>query len=960
MEERKRSNRNLAKALDRHTEQLVTNYTEDIRTINEEKSVIENTNIIYPHDRYRGNPSFWRVPQTLRKQPCQPDYFSVMTSAQKCEIPTMEYVKVPNAIRHEKNAITAGYRNSKMVWDKSNYRKKRIKELKEQIEIVEPFKPDLDNLFIKGISITSTNKEYFERVPSDLGNISDVSTSGHVILPTDIHSDEDYLMVDNVRLCNHLDSDVNVYLNFEYNTSSKQVLIKAVKLMNGTSYALRYSFIRKKKFNLFRDIVQDKEEEVFFYNKRESVLLPNQCSKFPITIKTDFPCTYKLQLILQTRPNLWKYSLIINLMAIATDHDLSDKCASIKQHMESEANKLIARDLVQDMLTDIHLKEDKDKPATFYIYDKPTLFQVMNQKFTPVTKRPKYIYKKDIVEELENFYLKVRLPDAPASWDLNIENLREMTKKRQDINYRKTFIEELINIKKPPDEKKNANLKSTSALKQRSFLASKSTLTKSKSVISRQEEHKTFAENLTEELEAILLKLQQFTMWFNENRTLYESCYTVICTAFDTILEEIQRIETDLNIRKVDKYPEHFDYNSHVFEGRVEEIHHDLPGQAPRIKEDFIADAKPVAECLKDIPLDNSKARYNVYYGIEENTTESKEKGKTKKGNKEKPNKKDTKEKKGKDKDTGRKTKSQEKLVTKAEVPDVNLKENPEFNIDAKPPVPEVPSKISLKQSQSSEDDSSDVTSGLLLKEYKRSLYDVFYHHILEAAVKLADIIELHKHEEIRMENIKRMIEQASVKQPPVQMRVVDLKEAIRVAMELPKKYRSLYSDVPEKPEPIETKFDESVQKKEEGSEWSILKPLKAAEPTVKPISYPDTSVYLKKKIRSFLFKDVGTIMSNAGIDPNWQDFKDVGVQIVSKRESRPEKEEFVATIIGDVVDEICREGAAAETENESIEKESGSKPNDVLFCCDEIPVIPSKPTQNINDNKEILDVNIR
>ncbi|KAK9687080.1 MYCBP-associated protein family [Popillia japonica] len=154
MKKRKESTLKIAKALDRHTEQLLCNYSEDLRTIKEEKEVLENTKIIYPHDRYRGNPSFWSLPLALHSKPCQPDYFSVMTSAQKCEIPTMEYVFVPTEIRNEKSVQNFGYRNEKKVWDASQYRQERTSKLEEKIKIVEPFKPDLD-IMVKGISIIS-------------------------------------------------------------------------------------------------------------------------------------------------------------------------------------------------------------------------------------------------------------------------------------------------------------------------------------------------------------------------------------------------------------------------------------------------------------------------------------------------------------------------------------------------------------------------------------------------------------------------------------------------------------------------------------------------------------------------------------------------------------------------------------------------------------------------------------
>lgn len=761
-------------------------------------------------------------------------------------------------------------------------------------------------------------------------------------------------MLDNYKLSKNTNTDVNIHLTFEYDMSADNLLSKNIPMTNASSCALRYSLTPRKRFCLFRDIVQESDEQVFFYDKRERFITPNEKIDLKISFKTDFPSTYHLELVMNLRPKLWKHTCVLHLVAVATYQDLSVKCAEMREYIDSNARNDIVRHIIHEILEDIPSGGETNQLPTFYIYDKATIFDAVNQNFTPIVRHPKYVYNKEIIEELEEFYSKVRLPDSPTTWNLNIEVLREMTKKKQELNYRKKCIDEIITIKSTEEERKNITASSV-AMKPRPSMLSKTPSTRSgklsKSQMQLEEDSKS-GEKLMADLENILLKLQQFTMWINENKSLYESCYSVICTAFDIILQEIYQVEIDLNIPKNVKYPIGCTYNQHAFGDRIEEVHADLHGQPPRIKEDFVKEAKPIAECLKDIPLEETEARYKSYYGIADVVVNKKAKGKDK-GKKQKP---DKKTKKGKSKDTLKQVKSKEKSVDKLEAMDIDFKENSKFNIDELPSTETLHPISSLKLSLSSEDDSfSETTSGLLLKEYKRTLYHIFYRNLLEATTKLVDVIELHKHDKLRSANIKRMLKETSFNQPPVQIRVVDLKDAIRLAMDLPTKYQSTYADIYRTPQQASAKFDDSVQIKELGSEWSILRPLKTPEPLTKPISHPEANIYLKKKISKRMLKDVGTIMSNAGIDPNWMDFKDVGVQMTSKWENRPEKEEFFSSMLINVVDEICLEEAAAlitDEDGETSELEGDgrtSKSSEDIFYDDEIPDVPEKPTEKEN-----------
>lgn len=108
LNDRKKIHKLLEKNVHRKPEELLMNAFEDYKTVKEEQMVLEYTKLPEA-DPLRGCPDFWKLPPAL-KEPCySPRYFSVMPKSEGCKIPEIEYVKVPNYIKYEKEADTVRY-----------------------------------------------------------------------------------------------------------------------------------------------------------------------------------------------------------------------------------------------------------------------------------------------------------------------------------------------------------------------------------------------------------------------------------------------------------------------------------------------------------------------------------------------------------------------------------------------------------------------------------------------------------------------------------------------------------------------------------------------------------------------------------------------------------------------------------------------------------------------------------
>lgn len=105
---RKEVHKLLEQTVNRKPEELLMNTFEDVKTIEEEKLVLQYANIPEA-DAQRGCPGFWKLPMSLNEPCALPKYFSVQSKLHGCDVPDIEYVKVPNAIKEEKDASTIRY-----------------------------------------------------------------------------------------------------------------------------------------------------------------------------------------------------------------------------------------------------------------------------------------------------------------------------------------------------------------------------------------------------------------------------------------------------------------------------------------------------------------------------------------------------------------------------------------------------------------------------------------------------------------------------------------------------------------------------------------------------------------------------------------------------------------------------------------------------------------------------------
>lgn len=716
MEERKRIHKTLGDVLNRKAGDLIMNAYEDYRCTNEEKDVLDYTKILTPPDKERGSPSFWSLPISLPDE-CDrtlpTEYTAQMTPFEKCEIPELTYIKVPDYIKDKEKCILPKSREGYESWKNLKYRKKRYEELSNKIKLIQPHKPDLTDFIVVGIPIEKPKRIRRKYEEECLAEEEEESFKTEDEPPP-------IFILNKMPLYDFSAGTQKTIVNFDYDLNTKRILTKEITLENFSNFVVRFKFTQLTKSKLFKDIIPEQkiEDQVFHFNKNEELVLPHNNTKFQFHFKTDQPGCYTLNLEFSMLPDLCPNAhVVVNLVSFSDDWKKWDKLLEIHQDLKAKVRDAQIKDSLSEVLRRIPYQ--KYKPKT-YTYNKKRIFEAVNTYFDPYHKLPKYKYNKEIVDKLEEIYNHVKTNSDSPVWNLNIDSLKIMVMnydivqlleeddvaireyhldKREEMEM-KTVREKLAKlttcelppkkevIDSPKKEKGKKGKKSKSPEKESKksstdkkkggkksdkkdpsvivedlnpnkrnpveVLADKEQKIKEceeklKEMVKRQKKLGDRKPMLLEKFEELVKQLEVQPAGTNRDQEKYDNVYMILCAHFDYLTEQIDDLKERTGITNLStNYPEAF---ASIDSPRVK------IEEKPNIYKEKISSGgiyppktdKPFPEFLKDIPLEETKLRYKLYYNIPDQVEdkEGKNKKKGKKGKKDKKGKKEGSKKGG-------------------------------------------------------------------------------------------------------------------------------------------------------------------------------------------------------------------------------------------------------------------------------------------------------------------------
>ena len=662
---------------------------------------------------------------------------------------------------------------------------------------------------------------------------------------------------------------MKIRLVFEYDASDSKPMTKFVRFKNNTESVLRYTLSKCAKPSVFRDIVPETDPElVFFYTKRQRVVVPGEDAPVAFSFQTNRRGRYAERVRIVLKPNAFEAAMTVEFDATATFVGAEARCDEIGTELTRRCATAAARDALDAALGTVPPPTAAHPEA--YGYDKAATFEAVNREFDPVAGSPKYLYDKDVVRELEDFYGRVRGRNRPRNWDCNLRRLRLIVcsrwrRRAGDANTCGCGRENDGGKRKEDRNGEIADWVRKCGCAGR--LADD--IARRKEGVTENDDDENVdergLEDELEELEELTYRLERPCVRTNRDRTKYVKTYATLCAQFDKICEEIEGMDERWGITRACTYPRLTEPDG-ADRRRVEVFEDVVLRRSVKVSEAFGEDDKPASYILKNVPMDDCAARYNAYYGIDKLT--SKEKAEKTKGGKGKTGKEESKT--GKSKDGAKKPKRNKQLEIKRndagdKIDDVGIALKTRDLFD--------PASMSHSSSVEYHDGGKIEVRDVqcppeISGQYEQNMYAIFYLNLEKAVDKIAIALEEENRETLRPDVLKRALETN------------------------PHVFTSEAGGVPNSRRPSVTysesalKFEDELEKwrceplleKKSGSLWSILRKVKDGVDSGRPVSYPKRYYRSKCRDRGAVV-DVYTATSGAEVDPNWQNFRDVAVQ---------------------------------------------------------------------------------
>ncbi|XP_011556424.3 MYCBP-associated protein [Plutella xylostella] len=429
VKDRQRRTKELGEGTGRPPADLVMNLGENLRGDKERKEVLQNAQVPRKLGTCRG--SLWEPPARLTQHCyCEPVYQAHRTKAEIGRPPVIEHIGVPRAIMVEEKGVTGTPERKlceKLDEGYKRYRNIREEKFKSQIKKIDPFRPRLSGLIVKG------KKPEPPPVKPPLPTIT-------ITPPPQACACEEESGIFALRINNSVfiknERRVTVLSrmreepwyedctswHYYFNVPERRPGRAKLFLHNLGTVSIRYCW--KKVNKPIPYVPEDMYEQAFFFNKNEDVLYPGETRDFCFTFVSEKRGIFN---------EVWEFSTInvhflydsspkftIILSGDATDNILTNttRIQKLQSRLESKANKFcIARKILLDII-------DQATTVEPLIYPYKNMF-VEGDIF--VVRNPIYYYHQSEVEQLKQTFKEM----APGGeWDLYVASWRSVMKEK--------------------------------------------------------------------------------------------------------------------------------------------------------------------------------------------------------------------------------------------------------------------------------------------------------------------------------------------------------------------------------------------------------------------------------------------------------------------------------------------------------------------------------------------------
>lgn len=416
--------------------ELVLNYGEEFRKVQEERTRMEYARINTNFDKYRGNPEFWLLPTKLKDKGYEdPQYFAFQTSPEKNIIPPVVRIATPEYFMRRKKIFPL-LRSIYTKWSSSKYRQNQLKVLEDKLKEIEPHIPDPSQLFVIGKRLVekSVEKTIDETVQASMCSLDRVLNSCFELnkisrLSLNIN-DKNLLSTDDVTV-------VCPKIKYFFHYSDLKTPIRETLTMtnNGRS-TVRIIWRKMEKYSLFKKEMNmnNISDTCFYFGKQEIIIRPGKTEEIPLWFLPKKHGVYTEKWTIQTIPKISEdvFDVVVIFQSATQDDKFRKFEQRIKENIENGVRNTMIKECLADLMNIFRYTETS--PKICHISQRQ-LFECRNLKEIFGLRKPAYKFKESNIKKLRQFYTEIKEPGDPVLEDLSIEELKLITRRADVIDY---------------------------------------------------------------------------------------------------------------------------------------------------------------------------------------------------------------------------------------------------------------------------------------------------------------------------------------------------------------------------------------------------------------------------------------------------------------------------------------------------------------------------------------------
>ncbi|XP_063619715.1 MYCBP-associated protein-like [Cydia splendana] len=426
---RKEETTKLAKQTRRPPADLVMNLYENVRPDKERKAALEEAKI---EQKVGVRDTLWEQPQRLNQRCyCEPVYEVHRTRAEMGRPRKVEHIDVPIHIK----AAELGYAGVRhrvqcehLDREYHQYRERREKELQDRILKIDPFRPEMGTLLVKGINPPPPPKKkpILPDVTGTLDNslacdnlhaVYALRVNNTIFLKDTPEQNLTYLKQKQKEPWHEYCTSWTYYFNTPVTRAGRGKLY----LQNLGTVTIRYCWKKLKKPIPF---IPEDEVQMFFFNKNEDILTPGQEKYVFFTFVSEIPGIYK---------EYWELSLcnicffdtitdklVINLLADSKEDYIktTTAIARLKSEIDIKSIEFDAAQLINEAISKAVAIQPEIYPYKNYFLEAEIF----------IMKNPVCFYHQTEVAKMKDYYAEMK---GDEEWDLSIRSWREQMLRKE-------------------------------------------------------------------------------------------------------------------------------------------------------------------------------------------------------------------------------------------------------------------------------------------------------------------------------------------------------------------------------------------------------------------------------------------------------------------------------------------------------------------------------------------------